>query len=807
MAQSRTRELIASVLFLLMSVSWGAAQAARWPHTLTNAGGQITLYQPQVDDWQNFKVVDARIAFAVTPTGGKEQVGVATVSMQSSVNMDTHTAVLTNPQINSLYFPSLDPAATAQMNQLVRSFLNPAATMTISVDQIAASLKKKKPATTVAVNNDPPTIFVSFKPAILLMINGSPVLAPVGNSGIQAVVNANWPLFQDQSTSTYYLFDGKGWLQGPNFQNFSPAPTLPPNMSQVSQSPNWSDLAQFIPPPPGSAASFPAVYYSSTPAEIIVFNGAPQWTPIPGTQLSYPANSDSTIFKYTATGAFYFLTSGRWFTTTHPVMGTWTFATNSLPADFSHIPSDSPAGKVLAFVPGTPEAEDAVLMAQIPTTETVNAAQAASEVKVSYAGEPQFTPIQGTSMQYATNTPNRVIMVGTEYYLCYQGVWFVSGTASGPWQVAQTVPQVIYTIPPSSPVYNVTYVTQVPASNGYVTASYTAGYVGTFIAGAAVGAILADGTGYYYPPYAYHGYYYPYACTYGYHTAYNPYTGAYGYGGSAYGPYGSAHWGESYNPNTGTYARGATESTAYGSRTQAEAYNPYTGASAATRQGSNAYGSWGQSVYNKNGETAYSQHESGAYGSEGTVQTSTGGKAAGTSTAYGNTAVGKSSSGNMYADHNGNVYQNTGSGWQKYDNGSWNNVNTSSAQQQAQHDQQTYNQNHPTSTTSNNSNYQQQAQQHEQTYNQQHPTSTTSSSSDQQRAQSYDQQHPSSTSSYSHPSGSSEDLNQDAQNRSRGDTQSQRFSDYQHSASSGSRFGGGGDRWGGGAAAGHGWRR
>jgi hypothetical protein len=575
----------------------------------------------------------------------------------------------------------------------------------------------------------------------------------------------------------------------------------------VSQSPNWSDLAQFIPPPPGSAASFPAVYYSSTPAEIIVFNGAPQWTPIPGTQLSYPANSDSTIFKYTATGAFYFLTSGRWFTTTHPVMGTWTFATNGLPPDFAQIPPDNPAGKVLAFVPGTPEAEDAVLMAQIPTTETVNAAQAASEVKVSYAGEPQFTPIQGTSMQYATNTPNRVIMVGTEYYLCYQGVWFVSGTASGPWQVAQTVPQVIYTIPPSSPVYNVTYVTQVPASNGYVTASYTAGYVGTFIAGAAVGAILADGTGYYYPPYAYHGYYYPYACTYGYHTAYNPYTGAYGYGGSAYGPYGSAHWGESYNPNTGTYARGATESTAYGSRTQAEAYNPYTGASAATRQGSNAYGSWGQSVYNKNGETAYSQHESGAYGSEGTVQTSTGGKAAGTSTAYGNTAVGKSSSGNMYADHNGNVYQNTGSGWQKYDNGSWNNVNTSSAQQQAQHDQQTYNQNHPTSTTSNNSNYQQQAQQHEQTYNQQHPTSTTSTSSDQQRAQSYDQQHPSSTSSYSHPSGSSEDLNQDAQNRSRGDTQSQRFSDYQHSASSGSRFGGGGDRWGGGAAAGHGWRR
>ena len=29
---------------------------------------------------------------------------------------------------------------------------------------------------------------------------------------------------------------------------------------------------------------------------------------------------------------------------------------------------------------------------------------------------------------------------------------------------------------------------------------------------------------------------------------------------------------------------------------------------------------------------------------------------------------------NTYADHNGNVYKDTGSGWQKNDNGSWNNV-------------------------------------------------------------------------------------------------------------------------------------
>jgi len=758
------------------------SQEYRWPQTRTNAGGTLVMYQPQVDSWQNFQTVDARLAFTITPTGGKQHPGVASVRMHTSVDMDTHMVTLTNPQITRLYFPSLDPATTTQMDQLVRSFLNPQARLTLSVDHLAASVKKKTPPKTVQVKNDPPVIFVSMSPAILLMVDGPAVLAPVGQTNIKAIVNANWPLFQDQTTSIYYLFDGKGWLQGSNLEAWSPTPTLPANMSQVTLSPNWSDLQSFIPPPPGSTATVPAVYYSSKPAEIVVFNGKPDWVSIPGTQLSYPANTDSTVLRYNQTGAFYFLTSGRWFTATNP-LGPWTFATNDLPPDFARIPPDSPAGKVLAFVPGTPEAEDAVLLAQVPTTATVNATEAAKEVQVSYAGQPQFEPIQGTSMYYAVNTPNRVIQVGNLYYVCYQGVWFYAGTPNGPWVVAQTVPQVIYTIPPSSPVYNVTYVTQVESSPGYVTSSYTAGYLGTFIAGMAVGAICAGGTGWYYPPYAYGGYYYPYAATYGYHTAYNPYTGAYGYGGSAYGPYGSAHWGTSYNPNTGTYARGATESTAYGTRTQAEAYNPYTGASAATRQGSNAYGSWGQSVYNKNGETAYTQHASNAYGSVGTAQTSSGGKAAASSTAYGNTAVGKSSSGNMYADHNGNVYQNTGSGWEKYDNGSWNSVNKTTAQQNL-------NQEHP-NASSNYSNYQQQ-----------HPTSAASNPSSLQ-------QHP--TSYEQHPSGSSGygDLDQEAQNRSRGDMQNQRFNDYQRSGGfggSGGRSGGwGGDRWGGGGAAGRSW--
>ena len=760
----------------LWLVASATAQDPGWPRTITKPGGKLVLYQPQVDSWTNYQQVNARMAFTLTPTGGKSHVGVVAVSLKSAINMDAHTVFLSDPQVSSVAFPGLDPTTTAQMNQLMQTFLNPAASMTISLDRLVASVKKDKiPPAATSLNNDPPTIFISFKPAILLLVNGTPSMAPIANSKLQFVVNANWPLFIEEGKSTYYLFDGKGWLLSTSLQGtWAPTNQLPKDMSKVPENTNFTSLKGFIPAPSGSAASFPMVYYSATPAEIVVFSGQPQWTAIPGTQLSYAANTGSPVFKYAPTGAYYFLTSGRWFTTTTPIVGPWTFATSSLPPDFAKIPPDSPAGNVLASVPGTPQAEDAVLIAQIPTTATVTPA-AANEVKVSYVGQPQFQPIEGTTMLYAVNTPNRVIQVGNAYYLCYQGAWFVSFSAQGPWQLTQTVPQVIYTIPPSSPVYNVIYVTQVPASDGNVTATYTAGYTGAFIMGATVGAIVACGTGYYYPPYVYGGFYYPYAATYGYHTWYSPYTGAYGWGGAAYGPYGSAHWGAGYNPNTGTYARGATASTPYGTRSAGEAYNPYTGASAATRQGSNAYGSWGQSVYNKNGETAYTQHASNAYGTAASAQTSAGGKAAGVNTAYGSTAAGKTSSGDMYAAHDGNVYKNTGSGWQSYNNGGWNNVQK------------------PTSTSA--QSYDQSAQQRAQ--------SNPNYSADQQKAQSYNQQRTSGQGGY-HPSGGSSygDLNQEAQDRARGAQQSQRFSQYQHSGGwggGGDRFGGGGgDRWGGG---------
>jgi hypothetical protein len=226
--------------------------------------------------------------------------------------------------------------------------------------------------------------------------------------------------------------------------------------------------------------------------------------------------------------------------------------------------------------------------------------------------------------------------------------------------IQPTNPQVVY-VPQYNPtvVYGTPYVTP-----GYSTAAVVTTGLLAFGVGIAVGVAMSNNSwGYSYWNCNWHGG----AVVYGSTSYYGNsawHGGYYGSSATAYGPNGAARVGTAYNPSTGTYARGASTVTPYGTQKAGQAYNPNTGAYAATHQASNAYGSYGSSVVSKNGQTAYTQHQTTAQGSVGSVQTSAGGKGVAASGAYGNSgAVGQTANGNKYAAANGNVYKNTGSGW------------------------------------------------------------------------------------------------------------------------------------------------
>jgi hypothetical protein len=667
------------------SSSTAAPQDLGWPRQFTRNGATLTIYQPQLDGWKNYKELTARAAFALTPAGGQETLGVASVKADTIVDKDARTVFLRDVKAESVRFPTLDPKAADEMEKLFKSLL-PTGGNPIALDRLLADIDKDKvPASPAALNNDPPTIFYSTTPAILLIVDGDPVLNPIQGTNLASVVNTNWDVFQEKTTKRSYLLYSTGWLTANALKGpWTPTQTIPPDMAKLPDADNWDPVKKMVPPPPPSG-TVPQVLYNNAPAELISLRGAPVYSPIPKTALMYVTNTNNDLFLHNTERQFYILLSGRWFRSA-ALEGPWAYAGANLPPDFAKIPAGSPKASVLASVPGTQEAADAVMLAQIPTTAVVNKAEVEAKVKVAYDGDPQFKPIEKTSLQYATNTQEKVIKDGDLYYLCFQGVWFISTKPTGPWKTADSIPKEIYTIPPSSPVYNVTYVTQTNATSTTVESSHTGGYLGMFVVGAAVGAAICYGTGYHYPPYIYYGpgiaypIYRPWPTTYGSAAMYNPRTGGYAVGRAAYGPYGAAGTSAWYNPATGRYGRSASVQTPYGGRSAASTYNPWTGTYARTNQGHNAYSQWGSSVATRGNQWAQTGHVTTAGGTTTGYRTSTG--QSGVAHTGANGTVVRTNNG-VYAGHDGNVYkQNAGGGWSQYSKGNWNAVDHATVQSQ-----------------------------------------------------------------------------------------------------------------------------
>lgn len=700
-----TRKVVLVALLLVTGAALAQQQPPvgdpGWPRVFTGpAGEQVTVYQPQLLSWPKYLSMDFLIAMSILPNGqSKPYVGSVQTTVDTETDVQNRTVVLTNPQLKKMDFPGVNEAGLEQIRRTC-AFLVRSGTKTISLDRVLpAAVKLDTETKGVPVKYDPPVVFYSEKPALLVLLDGEPVLSPIEGTGLMYAVNTNWDLFFEQATSSYYLRDDKSWLTTTDVTKaWQPAAKLPAGLSKLPADDNWKDVKAALPGVPMAAKDVPVVFTSTKPAELIVFSGRPQFSPISGTTgLMYVANTEADVFLHTKESKYYLLVSGRWFSCADPSKGQWTSAAESLPAEFAKIPANSPKAYVLASVPGTEQAKEAVIMAQIPQTAAVKTSEA--KVTVTYDGAPKFAPIEGTQMQYATNTPYQVIRVGDMYYCCFQGVWFVSTKAEGPWAVTGKVPAEIYTVPPSCPVYSVTNVTVVEdnSDDGEVVFALAAGLM--------LGMVIADngccvyGTGWYYPPYMHYPVYYPWPPSYGCGAHYDPVHGVYYGGARYYGPYGGAGWGASYNPHTGTYARGAAAYGPYRAGAVGAAYNPYTGGFArggavagpngsasfirgydpSTGRGgaaysrSNPYASWGGSVVTHGNDWAKGGYYTSSAGSivGGRTSEGTGGAAWDTKNGSGFAIRGED---NTYAGHDGNVYRKTDNGWQKYDDGSWGNV-------------------------------------------------------------------------------------------------------------------------------------
>jgi len=471
-----------------------------WPRILNTDGQAITVYQPQVTSWSG-NTLTARCAVSVLPQGAAQPVfGTVVLTANTSVDKTAQTVSLANISVSQANFPTAPDQASIYAAQVAGGAAQWAQNLSLKAvnANLAVTQAESAGGNGVAVQNTPPAIIFSEASAILVLIDGQPALRPVANSSLLRAINTQALLLMDESSGLYYLRANNTWLSSRGITGpWAPVDTPPASLDAVLQQAETAGNVQlFSPPADATGTPMPTVYVSTSPAELIITQGAPQFEPVPGTQLLHVTNSGSSIFMNVANQSYYIVISGRWFTSS-ALQGPWQFVpANQLPPDFANIPETAPSGVVLASVSGTPQAQEAVISSTIPQTATITRSTAA---QVPFDGDPQFLPIQGTGLSYAKNSSLPVIKVGSdEYYAVVNGVWFRAKTPAGPWVVADRVPDVIYTIPPSSPVYYATSVYVYGSTSDVVYVGYTPGYYGVCLAPEGV---VVYGTGYIYPSY------------------------------------------------------------------------------------------------------------------------------------------------------------------------------------------------------------------------------------------------------------------------------------------------------------------
>ncbi len=501
---------LASLLCLALA---SRAHALEWPQEVSAEEGTIVVYQPQPEALEGNRLT-GRAAMSLELVNSEEAIfGAFWFEARIDTDGDAGTALISDLRVTSVRWPDSKDAGEQRFTAIVEAAL-PENGFSISLDRLSASLESAdiERRSLENLQHEPPAIEFRQLPAVLLSFDGEPRYGEIENSDYQRIMNTPMAVARNKGSDNYWLYSGRFWYRaneamGPWQVDASP----PADLVQLASGVTGDDQEQPDEPP--------EIVTANTPTELIVTQGKPDWKSLPGGSVLYVSNTESPWLRDLGTNNMYLLLSGRWYRS-KAQDGPWTFvAADELPAAFSDIPPDSEIGGLRTSVAGTPEAEDAVMDARIPQTAAIRRDEAT--LSVQYDGSPRFEKISGTNVAYALNTATQVLEIDKRYYAVDNGVWFTGTSPTGPWQVADSIPQEeIDRIPPSSAAYNTTYVHIYESTPEIVYVGYLPGYLWSF----PYYGVPVYGTGWYYPPY-YGRYYYPRPATWGFNVGYNPWTG------------------------------------------------------------------------------------------------------------------------------------------------------------------------------------------------------------------------------------------------------------------------------------------
>ncbi len=181
--------------------------------------------------------------------GEKPALGTVKVEADTKVSVTERLVNFSVIRIIESNFPTLEKP---QMQEVVATLSSgiPQEERVIALDRVLASLDKSEiiPKNVEGVKADPPTVFFSKTPAVLVNIDGDPIWSPIAGTDLKYAINTNWDLSSTGRQRRSTCAQDENWLKATTLEGaWTPAGKLPESFTKLPADENFTDVKAAVP--------------------------------------------------------------------------------------------------------------------------------------------------------------------------------------------------------------------------------------------------------------------------------------------------------------------------------------------------------------------------------------------------------------------------------------------------------------------------------------------------------------------------------------------------------------------------------
>ena len=272
-----------------------------WPRPYTTpSGATFNIHQPQVASWANQKLMTfyAAVSYAAKP-GDKPALGTIKAESDTKVSVSERLVDFSVLRVTESNFPSLTkPQIQEIVGEVTKGIVQQG--RVIALDRVLASVDRSQiiPKNVEGVKANPPAVFFSKTPAVMVNIDEDPIRSPVAGTDLKYAINTNWDLFEYGSAKTFYLRHDSTWLKATSLEGPWTRPARSRRASRSSRPTRTGPRSRRRSRARSCRrARCPCVFVSTKPAELIMLKGEPSYLLVEGTSLLWVSNTESDVFR------------------------------------------------------------------------------------------------------------------------------------------------------------------------------------------------------------------------------------------------------------------------------------------------------------------------------------------------------------------------------------------------------------------------------------------------------------------------------------------------------------------------------